>query len=333
MIRFNAALLLTLAGLASACGSNTANDADAGPGPDRAPSAKCLRYAKAVQAQSARCVPNGLVTPASQLEADEKDIARACEVRRNLPGSGVTDGYLEACSAALDASVCGSKDIVECLVPRGTQPDNAPCSSSDQCATSCIDALSKCGTCAPLIPLGATCGVGPLCGRGAECGGSGVCVAISYGKAGDACDARAARYCGTDLRCNSTTGRCEAVAGEGQPCTTWCAPGLSCDSASKKCVALPKAKPGGDCTAAAQCESGLSCMSGRCVAARWVDPGGPCGDSTTACLGGGYCKSDRTCSAILADGAPCSLIGSDTCQRLSVCFEGKCTPRDADLCR
>lgn len=334
MIRSRSALLVALTVLTAACGSSNATDgADAGPAPVGTPSARCERYAKAVQAQSARCPPNGLVIPASQSAAYEKDLAETCEIRRTLPGSGVTDSYLDACSAALDASVCGSKEVVECVVPRGTLPVDAPCSSSDQCAVSCSGALSGCGTCAPLVPLGGTCGVGNSCGRGAECISPGVCAAITYGKAGDGCDAKAAHHCGTDLVCNAATMKCEPVVGEGRPCTGRCAPGLTCDSASSKCVAAPKTKAGGDCTTSAECESGLSCPAGTCIEARWVEPGGPCGGSTTFCLGG-YCKSDKKCAAVLPDGANCSPFAGDTCKHLSVCFEGKCTPLYAsDRCR
>jgi hypothetical protein len=143
---------------------------------------------------------------------------------------------------------------------------------------------------------------------------AGVCAPVAapvHGALDGACD--------TSCRAGSAAAACAALNPSALP-GCWLEDGLYCDSTTGKCVAL--AGHGQPCTSMAPCVQGSYCKEGTCAAR--VALAGACDEAGLAdpCVEGAFCASGK-CEALKADGANC-LQGSQ-CASLR-CEAGTCRP-------
>lgn len=275
--------------------------------------------------------------------------ARGCE----MPGTYAPDEAELAGQAACNA------------ILRGTMVVNGPCLLSVECAPqeaatmvcgfdpNCSEACCL-GGCRPLasLPIGTPCNgnsrcqAGSFCGRDSDTGMFTVCTAKQ--PVGAAC--LGSDECDAEGFCDFNTGKCRALAGEGEPCADFgdggCKPGLYCADpgyvGNGRCYAY--APLGGACLVdwylgcnalgsfcdpqGGQCAPapgpGESCESGPCDLTSGCDwytqkcvalarEGEPCGDSIR-CAGALQCDgwdlASARCRAPTLVGA-CAVPGED----------------------
>lgn len=174
----------------------------------------------------------------------------------------------------------------------------------------CVQATDACGgpdscqrTCRTLGTRDAPCRPGVPCDHGLYCQAPGNTCQPTV-PPGSACLTSA--MCDGDGFC--TAGTCRALPVAGQPCrngTPRCAEAAYCSGL----VCQARQAAGGTCglLASDECQVGLACVNGRCVARGGVDA--PC-NGTPECLDGLLCDAvQRRCAAIDADlprGATCT---------------------------
>jgi hypothetical protein len=319
--------------LAVACGGSVdaENAAADGGGPpvvdaavDAAAASGCDRYFDAYT-ETIAC--GGVPLPSAELPRLRARWDETCASFLNLPGNATTAAYLTACAAATLAAPCAETFPAVCNTIPGTLPVGASCVSDSQCAsTSCsfgastVDdggtPSSACGQCAPTLSVGESCAGANTtlsCNENSICeepNGEPICVPFTYGAAGDACNQMGAE-CDATSFCNSSTSKCQAVGAVGASCTaaSQCATGLTCISGS--CAAISPTAPT-MAVAGAACSDAVPCIVGTCSNTQ--------GQST------GFCPS------IVADGQPCPIDATATCDYLASCANGVCTLGGAETC-
>jgi hypothetical protein len=328
----------TLLGMSVACGG-PGSGPGAGSGSGGSTSAQCGDYFDAILAGGC----NGSTPPADELARQRARFVSACGAELALPGVALTAGALETCATAVRTTgACRLTDqaTASCnLSGPGTLGSGAGCFTGLQCQSgSCSKTQDGgtepvCGTCTAAAAVGQPCSQSLNCTPNAVCDSSQtppVCVAISYGDVGAACDTGGAA-CKTGLYCNTdgTAPRCASGKGAGATCSdiSQCAPPFVCDGTPTTCQ---NPKPLGAACSGEDCATGLTCATGSthvCAPAAWAAAGQPCSD-TTMCLVGA-CMSQTvntgTCPTVIPDGQPCSGEStSTTCDVFSECLGGTC---------
>lgn len=304
------------------------------------PGSACAAYAQAYRSYVSRCSTSSGSVPDERWAEFEQRYAQACTATLSLPGTKVDTALIDRCSAAMQTAACGASAMKDCEAPPGTLAEGAPCTTSEQCAsTYCrvAGSTSGCGTCANTTPIGGPCGTtSNRCVRGATCV-SGTCTATSYGGAGAACDSAKGLYCDAGLYCEATAKTCKALPVAGEACaTSGCATGLNCDATTKLCYAPTTVGAGQPCggTTKNVCGNGLQCKSGVCAIITWVKPGQDCSAAGSQCLHGSCGLTTKVCPPVLADGAACDTLKPEAgiCNDLASCIGGKCLLNNTNRC-
>lgn len=293
---------------------------------------------------------------------------RACESLLAAPGSGISPGVLDQCSAQLRAQ-CGDDDACEEVLEdvRGSLGEGAACSDDTQCVSgqcrreSTSQVPSTCGKCAAAKQVGEECPEGG-CVAGARCVGSSTsggtttppkCVVIRRAAEGETCgivDGEAVS-CASGLNCKlegasspGSTGKCTAPAGEGAACGTEesgyanCKAPLSC--VNERCGRLGGS--GASCQSSNDCLSGFGCDGAKtCAAIVWGPIGATCDNELRRCDRGFCARSGSTtdgtgkCTEYIADGQPCDEEKSteSRCDTYARCINGTCQFEDATQCK
>ncbi|MGC4119831.1 MAG: hypothetical protein QM765_35700 [Myxococcales bacterium] len=215
-----------------------------------------------------QCTSGGCLTPAAD--------GAACQE----PGQCASRNCLEGKCAALGAS-------------------GARCARNDQCAPPrvCFE-----GKCAALLDEAAACTDTAQCTPPLGCV-EGKCAPMATCTAGEGC--------GNEGRCiGPVSSACRPAGAAGADCTSaaQCAAGTACDTAAKKCVALPG--DGEACLNASACAAGFGCLDGpgTCSALGGVGstcllgPAGP-----FLCASGAVCGDSGSCIADPKEGEPCGI--------------------------
>jgi hypothetical protein len=147
--------------------------------------------------------------------------------------------------------------------------------------------------------------IGAECGAGKADGGTAsgdAVVAFSFGDH---------PHCTMGATCNRSTGRCVASLGANQPCT---------DSE--------------------QCDTGVTCLVGKCASGMPSTAGGPC-KANKDCLGAAlFCEpsaagSSGKCAAKKPAGAPCTAagaLGGSSCSGQCVAPDGGASAQCVSFC-
>jgi hypothetical protein len=322
-----------VSGIALGCGSSSGSGPDGGPG-----GSACDTFFQALAATSCTLGPK---TPASEVSQVETLFDMVCAKSETLPGTGLTDSFLNACATALNGA--GPCDLTvtasAACQPTGSLAAGAACNGGAQCqsgACQVTTGATGCGKCAKALKAGETCGTvaDGACVPGTVCesvgGGRSACSTIVYGTKGASC-ASLSNQCAPQLTCSSK-GMCVARGEKGAPCLTplACAVGLACVSG----LCTPPSAIGQTCTQDTECASGLGCSqkTAKCGSVTWVSPGGSCGD-LSRCLNGG-CSPAGKCPEVLADGKACDPASPTAiCGQISSCLNGKCEQQDSTVCK
>ena len=215
----------------------------------------------------------------------------ACASPRN---AGEACGTSDACAAGLYCSAASSGTVGTCK-PRVAA--GAACRESEDCVAGlvCKDVpvdgtcyFRVCdakGTCTQGAASGATCNPptkdcpsGQICAVGSPT--TGICVTAP--KAGEPCESRGLHVCAPGLTCQRLTSKCVVPPGEGELCgftVPGCAPGLVCrtDKDPAKDGRCGKPSPiGGECGSAGMCEKGAHCDLSTLRCAKNVGVGASC---------------------------------------------------------
>ncbi len=298
-------------------------------------SATCSRYVEALRDYEQRCSKGGSIDARwAELQARYK---ASCDAAITLPGTSVNGTHVDRCINAMKTASCtGLGSVPECVPPAGTLADGSRCSSSEQCASTycAVSDPSGCGVCTKTVAPGGACSATDRCAKGARCT-SGTCTTVVYGSAGAACDSKALD-CANGLYCDSTSKTCKVPPGVGEPCTLYCASGLTCDFAgTKTCYAPTIATAGQACggTSKATCQSGLTCRSNVCAIITYLGPGGDCSVTGTMCKVGSCLSTTKTCPKVIPDGGACTGKAEDgVCDALAACYGGKCALTSGNKC-
>lgn len=244
------------------------------------------------------------------LVAYDADAGAAClAALRSLDCAGLAEQGGLVAPAACARVLAG-------LVPVGGRCwDGADCAGG-----SCtVDLDGGCpGTCQAWVALGGDC-LHAACAPGLACG-AGTCQVPSG--PGGPCPCREGLACDWSAR---FPGACRAPLAAGEPCEQDgfpCALGTRCVGAPAACLADLAEGAGCDPDADA-CGPGLLCTGASLTCVPRPTVGQPC---TWRCLDA-WCDFDLappTCRALLADGAPCTILmaGLD-------CASGRCDPSTA----
>ncbi len=217
----------------------------------------------------------------------------ACASPRKI---GETCGSSDACVEGAYCSAAGSGTTGTCkarVALGGACMESEDCVAGSACKDIPVDGpcykriCDAKGTCTQGPASGATCNIatGKDCPTGEICAtappGPGTCVAAA--KAGEACDGfRGIHMCAPGLTCQRITAKCVAPPGEGELCgftVPFCAPGLVCrtDSDLAKDGRCGKPSPvGAPCGSGGMCEKGAHCDLRQLKCARNVGPGASC---------------------------------------------------------
>jgi hypothetical protein len=333
---FSIGAIATIVGACSSSSSGASN------------STSCDNYANATLNQEIKC-------GASAISADERAnyVSRfrtVCTNGLSAPGTGITAGFLDGCTAAIGNNASCTSAIPQCVAPAGSLANGAACGSDDQCqSTHCAitgsssgdggaTVVASCGVCAPTIADGAPCAPTDTCVEGDQCV-NGVCGKQTTstggtGPLGSACQGDS--DCATPNHCDFTQGVCAAPGAAGSPCTLAadCAAGLICTS-GQQCEA-PVAS-GGACVGG-DCASGLGCntTTHKCGSITFAAAGAPCDKDGVLCDRGTCIVSSAggVCPNILADGAPCDSGSTTTaCDDFAQCISGTCQVSNPASCK
>lgn len=244
-----------------------------------------------------------------------------------------TDCVSGVCNSALH--VCGASAL------GGSCVDDADCASGTCAFPTCKQPVASGEACDSLHP----CPSGTFCP--ASGGGAQLCTPILA----DGATCTRALEC-SSLRCNASTGLCEAALAVGSTCVPGldaCGPNACVDSlttpGSFTCAALPLVT-GSGCTADSQCASGI-CLESASLGGSYCRDPGNVGDE---CDVDAACTTQRcvwdaptqtaSCGALLPLRAACSADGqcaSGVCRRHSNAVASSLTPDGrcgdwADVC-
>jgi hypothetical protein len=298
--------------------------------------------------------------PASEISREQARFATACANALALPGSSVTESFLNSCASALNAAGCNNANarvaLPACQPPAGTLAAGAACNEGAQCEsggcnTFTLNGTGTCGTCDAFLADGAACGFGATgttgnCKPGSGCSMAGTCAPLTYGAAGATCDGTAALcnaglYCGTVTNTTGFQMECIELPGEGSPCMGACQAPFAClasktGSALYTCQTKTLGASGAACQVDADCASGLGCgaTTRTCGTVTWVSPGQPCNADLARCLEGGQCTQIGTCPTIIPDGQPCNTADQNSmCDAFAQCTNGTCVADDSSVCK
>lgn len=314
-------------------------DADAADAAASTTEAKCDALFDAALAMARRCGarPGTQISSQAYNPSNRTKFVRACVAQANAPGYDTT--RVDACLAEarttttcvdfaeLEASlppnfVFGSPRLLfQCLQRPGTLPAGSTCAYDSQCASlvcqssRSVSGPTYCGVCAP--------------GTGAPPPSpNGNCVAPNRCASGQSC----------------TSGSCDSLPGNGERCSSSCAPGLACSrNAATPDTCQPLVPLDGDCTGK-YCESRLTCVNGKCQLAMIGKLGDDCSFRSGSEV---QCDEDLTCESVGTDGArscvsiqsrfaqlgeACNAPGTMGCDRTLWCDRGTCQPREATRC-
>jgi hypothetical protein len=257
--------------------------------------------------------------PADELARLKPRYQKYCESEAALPGSGMTAATITQCAQELAGSPNCSAQPASCT-PLGKLGGGAACNASSQCQSgSCgfsatvgpggTISLEACGTCDPPAPCGdaGTCPQDQACVVAVD--GTHTCQSVALGDVGAQCSASA--DCKSGLFCkvpptNFVSGMCTSAQADGAACQS-----------------------GNECT------SGFCTADGVCGEPTYVKAGEACGTGSAVCLVG-FCpsQSNGVCPTVIADGQACDPTDSTkTCDTLSTCTNGTCSPLDANVCK
>lgn len=247
-------------------------------------SGACTAFATAACERADRCGDTSATPCLSTAE-------QVCHALFERADSGITPQAIEQCAEATRASQCDEQGIPACLIGNtpGTRAEGAPCSVPSQCASGLCSAPpwslgSVCGECQPALELGADCTAGTTPCRG-------------------------------DLVCRSDTGTCGPRLAPGDPCANFFECGLAL-CVSGVCEAV--AGDGEPCTLGELCASGYGCDMGTCKKLTPVGAGEVCDPTLHACIDG-VC-SGGTCVPFPKQGEACE----GACVVGLVCLGGTC---------
>lgn len=287
----------------------------------------CDALAKSRCEKLMSCSPADLLHNFGDVSTCETRDALACNAGEAAVDTGATPETALACAGALTAMTCGDflaskSPPAACLPPAG--PGNGTCAFAAQCVTSyCgIGAEALCGTCQDQPMVGTSC-------QNKGCGDALICAQATHlceipGTANSACDRTLP--CGNGFSCvgaiaaQNKKGTCQAEV------TT---AGGTCDSQHK-------VKPG--CSG----DDGLTCntATNKCVPKPLVAAGMPCGqinNVSTGCAAAASCviaanQTVGTCVAPAADGAACDTKNGPDCFEPARCIP-TAPPGTAGTCR
>jgi hypothetical protein len=290
------------------------------------------------------------------------------------PHSLRTVASVQACIASIRQMTCTDVQMgfASACLAGGTGEGGAPCSGASECASRyCSGIYPTCGTCAPALELGATCGsiANGACRSGTICHpATRVCVptplTVAHARAGEACDlsgnppvgCEGALLCLPAMR-GTTQGTCTSRAAlpkAGEPClevspaySISCAPGLVCGLSTAdggRTSLCGDRAPCGSTT----CAAGEYCFESSTVSIRctpYAMAGQPC--SSGAPEGDQRCAAELACTGGTRSGdggatyrGTCnSRVALDEpcdeareCRSPLVCQQGRCARLDPETC-
>jgi hypothetical protein len=184
---------------------------------------------------------------------------------------------------------------------------------TDDALEACAQAVANagCGVSAAALPACAILGTlpgGSACNESFQCASGACFVGASASDGGPG---------------PTSCGRCQSVAQLGQPCTSLCVEGSTCDNTKSppSCVSVTLGSAGTPCDdVAKQCSAGLYCAGKTAVCTVLPAQGEPC-TSTGLCAASLECVG-TTCQGPAASGAPCG--GDSACAAgLGCSFPGR----------
>ena len=294
----------------------------------------------------------------SEAESALARFRKLCAREVAAPGADQLREARARCAERRLTAAC-DEEVPECDLPEGTLPDGAPCAVRGQCRSRFCKVTDKggCGTCAPRVDPGGACTAPTDCAIGkseiASCdfrgnGDTGTCSTWKLESVGGACGTDG--FCGFGAYCPAPEteggpGRCEALKGEGDACSSsfMCKGELVC--AGGACG--PRPDKGGACEGVTDCAGGLACGSdGTCQEIVYVTTGQEC-DAVRRCERGRCVQQvmqgedgqptatgPATCVAPLADGDACGPNDQGlACDHFARCVGGRCVLSDPAACQ
>jgi hypothetical protein len=267
-------------------------------------------YGIATCARMARCSPD--VLKQVYTDIDKCNEIEGANSANDLSSAGpsIDGSQISACVDHLGSGACGTS-TPECDF-RGALPVDAPCGTSEQCASGyckhgtdpATHDRNACGKCAATV------------GPGGDC-----THAVCYSD-NETC---------VNNKCTPLPNRGEACDPNSRPCSSST---LTC--VNKTCV--DRLPPGSACktgTGSISCQSGYSCIGSKCIqpTVTYANTGEACNVDTTSptrikCLAGACIKN--TCVAYADVGQPCGTVG---CMGSLVCRNGQCAVDDPAACK
>ena len=242
-----------------------------------------------------------------------------CSQSLTIDGALATADKAGECGKAIRATTCEallSGHLPDSCNPPGARAEGASCSTPLQCTTTrCTGSDMMCGTCVPRLKLGEPCQSSSQCQEGLLCNsaGSGTGTCGTFAQLGQPCGNGST--CLPTLFCDNggqSSGTCAARRNAGEACTrnTDCdsLKMLSCETASKKCVAytINYVDVGAPCPTAASTSFNICKRDAHCV--------------TTTVTGGG---TTTACVAASPSGQPCNGVDNACAAGLS-CTNNVC---------
>ena len=195
----------------------------------------------------------GTVATGSACESSEECVSGVCMTQSCdsacCPGTCGAASTGAAGQPCLDGDTCAAgnwcdvtqDDVQTCEPLFGS---GSACEFSRQCpyGQGCAG-----GICKALPQVGEPCPDGACADVGVYCGSAGTC--LKDGLPGAACGS--AQDCALSAMCDMTSGQCVAIPTAGQPCTTECANGISCNNGT----CMTPATNGAACVSDEDCQS------------------------------------------------------------------------------
>jgi hypothetical protein len=334
---FSGLLLASLAG-AAACASDPAPTTPVVD--DGALKTACDKLFDAIVAREGRCT--GVALDDASKAALRERARTSCTSSATAPGTSTTKDTIDACAGAVGQSSCDPRDTRPFCEPApGTLADGASCFDERQCKSGFCkhdqagSTLARCGKCAPLVAVGASCTLNDRCVKDAQCLNGG-CVRVTKVALGEACVGTGNFVCDKDLVC-AESGKCAArVALDGA-----CKSSPECDldliCLSGKCAA--KKPENATCSGDEQCAPGLVCPKGKCVKVTFRAAGERCDGGATQCVTGACTASQNgVCPDVRGVGGACDPADKKTvCDRFLRCVQtgdqAACVVDDASACK
>lgn len=249
-------------------------------------------------AAAGRCI-SALRGAAAGCAMDDDSSDQECEAV--FEGSTPLGGPCES-SADCDRPADGAP--VDCVV----EEDPATGAYTGKCALDTDETVAPGGSCESTSECKTPAGA-----ERAECdfdssGQVGTCVALTRGKAGDACRLTCTQQGSSGWACSGGSGSSEATALCYTDDGVWCADSGTCEALT----------PIGGACGYQDCVAGAFCDAGQCVAQR--PPGSACQDDDEC--QGGYCADTEVCTAFKGPGDAC--VDWDECGPDAYCVNDVC---------